>query len=457
MCDTAWPFDSPQLKQRGINITTSTLQSPIIHAMFKKKPQIKAQAPLRSSDRRKTAQQIVTDLAYTSPSGETEASLRNSILPDGSSRAKFTTTHGPDLAPVNGTIYLGSHGSDEEDRPLWVKTERHSPELFPTVFTLWKNPTLLPLLHTHPPVVERLCDGADLMTPGLIGPPFPDGAEVGKLVGIASSERPTVPVAVGVCEIDVSGLRKTVGEKGRAVRVLHWLGDEVYELAGAVQVPEKLEAPGMNEEALAEAVEGLEISPEEEKEKEKEESSGEEEIRQLDTKEIDDAFYNAALYGFQFYSGKEARERARLACPLSSAAFINTLVHPYLPPASQFPPYNLLQNEGPHPSLQLKKTSWKNIAKFHKYLQSKDLIVTKVRNGGESIVTDINWEHPEIKDFEPYKLPTSPKEDKSDDAAVVGGKGGEKPGVFKIEARYRPNGKVIKFFQEMNAGFVSTP
>jgi len=429
--------------------------------MFKKKPQIKAQAPIRSSDRRKTAQQMIADLAYTSPSAsETEASLRNSILPDGSSHAKFTTTYGPDLTPANGMIYLGSHSADVEDRPLWVKIERQTPELFPTVFTLWKNPTLLPLLHTHPPVIERLCDGADLMTPGLIGPPFPDGAEVGKLVGIASSERPTVPVVVGVCEIDITGLRKTVGEKGRAVRVLHWLGDEVYKLAGAVQVPEELETPGADGEVLAKAAEGLEIAPPEEKgkenEEEKEESNGEEAIRQLSTKEIDDAFYNAALYGFHVYSDSEVREHARLVCPLPSATFINTLVHPYLPPASQFPPFNLLKNEGPHPSLQLKKTSWKNMAKFQKYLQSKDLIATKVRSGGEPIVTDINWQHPEVQGFKQYKLPAPPKEGKSDEA-VAARKEGEKPGVVKVEALYRPNGKAIKFFQEINAGFVFVP
>ena len=107
------------------------------------------------------------------------------------------------------------------------------------VYTLWKNPKLLPLLHTHPPVMEKLYTGADLMTPGLIGPPFPAQAVKGRLVAIASSERPSVAFAVGVAEMDISRLEKVVGEKGKAVRVLHWFGDELG--GGAGEVPEKVE------------------------------------------------------------------------------------------------------------------------------------------------------------------------------------------------------------------------
>ncbi|KAF8246636.1 hypothetical protein K440DRAFT_602077 [Wilcoxina mikolae CBS 423.85] len=419
--------------------------------MFKKKPNIKPLSPLRSSDRRKIAQQIIQDLSYTAPPSSPEeastgeAALRNLLFPDGTSSAKFTTTHGPDLTPVNGTLYFGTH-ADSDERPLWVRVNRASPELFPTVYTLWRNPGLLPLLHTHPPVIERLCDGADLMIPGLIGPPFPEEAKVGALVGIASSERPTVPVAVGVCEVDVGRLEKAVGEKGRAVKVLHWVGDEVFKHGGnPAKVPEVLEARRIDGEAgIVEGVQAMGIAEEgEKKEKEKDGSSGEEEVRQLETKEIDDAFYNAALYGFRDYS--ENDKASTLEFPLSSSAFISQLVHPYLPPASHFPPHNYLQNQGPHPSLQLKKTSWKNTAKFLKNLHGKLLVMTKVRNGGETVVMDINWDHNEVQSFTPYKLPEAPKEEKSSSSS-------EKGGMVKVEALYRPNGKGVKFFEECKAG-----
>jgi translation initiation factor 2D len=44
------------------------------------------------------------------------------LLPDNALSARFTTTAGPDLKQVSGTIYVGSHeGTNGEQRVLWVK------------------------------------------------------------------------------------------------------------------------------------------------------------------------------------------------------------------------------------------------------------------------------------------------------------------------------------------------
>jgi translation initiation factor 2D len=78
-------------------------------------------------------------------------------------------------------------------------------------------------------VVEKMQAGADLMTPGLQrGPPFPQKATKGAIVAIASLEAPTVPMAVGTCEIDVSALQQVQGVKGIAVSTFHWAGDELW-------------------------------------------------------------------------------------------------------------------------------------------------------------------------------------------------------------------------------------
>lgn len=67
------------------------------------------------------------------------------------------------------------------------------------------------------------------MTPGLADePPFPREAKKNSIVAIASVEKPSVPMVVGVCEINVSGLQRVQGEKGRAVRGVHWDGDELW-------------------------------------------------------------------------------------------------------------------------------------------------------------------------------------------------------------------------------------
>lgn len=106
------------------------------------RPQIKPLAPLRSSDRRKIADQIIADFAIEIPSAEQETNhgqnqstpglslgaLRNSLLPENALSARFTTTAGPDLSPVSGTLYAGAHAGQEQ-RILWFKIEER---LIPT-------------------------------------------------------------------------------------------------------------------------------------------------------------------------------------------------------------------------------------------------------------------------------------------------------------------------------------
>lgn len=97
------------------------------------------------------------------------------------------------------------------------------------VYTLWRHPQLVPLLHTQDFVLQKLRTGADLMTPGLAnGPPFPAKATKNAIVAIASIEKPSVPRVVGECDIDVASLGQVQGAKGHAVRGHHWDGDEIW-------------------------------------------------------------------------------------------------------------------------------------------------------------------------------------------------------------------------------------
>ena len=99
---------------------------------------VKPLAPIRSSDRRKIADSIISEyqlevpeVAFV-PEDEPEkesnsgvsaiGALRNSLLPEGSMSARITTTHGPDQHQVSGTIYVGSQ-SNEEQRVLWLKLD----------------------------------------------------------------------------------------------------------------------------------------------------------------------------------------------------------------------------------------------------------------------------------------------------------------------------------------------
>ncbi len=399
--------------------------------MFKKKPTIKPLAPLRSSDRRKLADQIIKDYGLKAEVVEeqtaeqkaeattTHTNLRNSLLPDNAQSARFTTTQGPDLKQAAGTLYVGSH-EGEEARILWFQIDGR---MYPSVYTLWKNADLVPLLHTPGIVVKKLQGGADLMTPGLAGgPPFPARAKKGATVAIASTESPSVPVAVGWCEIDVSALGKVQGAKGHAVRSMHWAGDEAWSYGATgkpgQEAPEGIEAWAkvLGAGGLSDGMDALEldgndeggVSLEDDAAPASNQANGhtedatargeeiESESKQLTQKEIDDAFRNAFLYGVhKCKSSNPDASNFGLVFPLSQSFIMSNLIQPYLP---AFTPEQAQQ-------LQMKKTSWKNIKKFIKALDKEQILKSKENSGHETVVLDIDFDDRAIQDFKPYRLP----------------------------------------------------
>ncbi|KAI9661937.1 MAG: hypothetical protein M1821_009177 [Bathelium mastoideum] len=405
--------------------------------MFKKKPNIKPFAPLRSSDRRRIADQIIKDLGLEVPDtqeGDVEAqaastaehtSLRNRLLPDNAQSARFTTTHGPDLRKVSGTVYVGTHPG-EEQRALWVNIEDR---MYPTVYTLWKNAGILPLLHTPNIVVEKLRGGADLMTPGLAGPPFPSDAKKGSLVAVASVENPSVPMVIGTCVIDVSSLDSVRGAKGHAVQTAHWCGDELWtwsatgrpgtpappHLEGWIKdVPDgddlanrtedlDLEEDGGDEGGVPLKAAGASEAEPSNKNPTNGEGNGSKtelfekvDSPELTTKDIDEAFHKAFIYGVHHYKEtNKGHSTFGLQFPLSQSFVMSNLVQPFLPAHS---PEQTT-------ALQIKKTSWKNIKKFMKHLDKQKIVKTKDRDGNEVVILDIDFDDREILEFIPYKLP----------------------------------------------------
>ena len=124
------------------------------------------------------------------------------------------------------------------------------------------------LSHYHQDEADiEILGGADLMTPGLAGPPFPPGAVKGAIVAVASLEKPSVPVVVGVCEIDIASLKKVQGTKGHAVKGEHWAGDEIWAWSpsgkSGQDAPDQIEGWNVDEGAINAGVEHLSIDDEE--------------------------------------------------------------------------------------------------------------------------------------------------------------------------------------------------
>jgi translation initiation factor 2D len=400
--------------------------------------------------------------------------VRKSLLPENALSARFTTTAGPDLKQVSGTVYVGSHeGTGGEQRILWVKV---GDQMYPTVYTLWHNPKIVPLLYTPLYVVEKLQGGADLMTPGLQrGPPFPKKATKGAVVAIASLEAPTVPMAVGTCLIDVSSLGSTQGTKGHAVETFHWAGDELWSWSTSSKPgrdpPALIEAWEEQEDedtSLTERTAAIDIDDNDggvslhanttERSKaeqaqgvEGEDAPGNEgfvdvvDEKELTIKEIDDAFKNAFLFGVRHHMDQNKSQPGfGLDFPLSQSAVMALLVQPFLP---TYTPARTA-------SLQIKKSSWKNIKKFIKYLDKQQIVKSKDKAGNEVVILDIDFKDRQIEAFVPYRLP---KKD-----APTGASANGKPAVplsaessvgqkLKVLSLLRPKEKLAPIFHASKA------
>jgi len=292
-------------------------------------------------------------------------------------------------------------------------------------------------------VISKLQGGADLMIPGLAGPPFPAGAKKDAVVAIANLDNPSVPLVVGVCEIDIASLKKAQGEKGHAVQTVHWFGDELWDWStsgkagnaapesiqgwihennepfademddlgldeagdGGVPLHEESSAPQANsgknkeltsgEDAIAEIVDIAEAAGEMSQQGEARRSKVSELRLTRWTTDIDRAFRQAFLYGVHEQEVANDPPKYGMVFPITQSFVMSALVLPFLPS------FTVKETE----ALVIKKSSWKTVRKFIKSLDKEKLLLCKDRPGNEVDILDIDFEDRQIRDFVPYRLP----------------------------------------------------
>jgi translation initiation factor 2D len=81
--------------------------------------------------------------------------------------------------------------------------------------------------------------------------------------------------------------------------------------------------------------------------------------------------------------------------PLSQSLIMSQLIQPFLP---TYTPARTA-------SLQIKKSSWKNIRKFVRQLDKQQIVKCKDRDGNEVVILDIDWKDRQVEAFVPYRLP----------------------------------------------------
>lgn len=182
--------------------------------MFKKPAQIKPSSNIKTSERKRLLS-VIGD-TYSIPLNELSKEEIEKIVPPTIKKASFVN-----FEKVTGSIYF-----DENEIPVWFHTR--DSDIYPTIFTLMKYPTLLPTIKTHPHVLGILSKGADLMLPGTI-PPFDPRTIRGAIVGIVSHEEPDKITAIGHCKLNLPQFDSVVGRSGIAVGIIHHLHDTLLE------------------------------------------------------------------------------------------------------------------------------------------------------------------------------------------------------------------------------------
>ncbi|XP_070122685.1 eukaryotic translation initiation factor 2D isoform X2 [Equus przewalskii] len=176
--------------------------------MFAKAFRVKSNTAIKGSDRRK----LRADVTAAFPALGTDQV--SELVPG---KEEFNTVklyaHRGDAV----TVYVSG------GNPILFELEKN---LYPTVYTLWSYPDLLPTFTTWPLVLEKLVGGADLMLPGLVVPPagLPQ-VQRGDLCAIALVGN-RAPVAIGVAAMSTAEML-TSGLKGRGFSVLHTYQDHL--------------------------------------------------------------------------------------------------------------------------------------------------------------------------------------------------------------------------------------
>lgn len=342
---------------------------------------------MKGSDRRKLRADVMTAF----PSLET--SQVSELIPgkEELNIVKLYTCRGNAV-----TVYVSG------GNPILFELEKN---LYPTVYTLWSYPDLLPTFTTWPPVLEKLVGGADLMLPGLVVPPagLPE-VQKGDLCAIALVGN-RAPVALGVAALSTAEML-TAGLKGKGFSVLHTYQDHLWQSGHKSSLPFitplTLDAPELSEEkesvqsesTLQGGMRDLTLEGEEEEETGKSpqicgvESPSEASDDPTDSRTHQEQMDELLLQCF-LHALKCRVKKADL--PLLTSTLLGSHMFSCCPKGQQ---------------LDIKKSSYKKLSKFLQQMQQEQILQVKELSKGVESIVSVDWKHPRITSFvmpEPFQ------------------------------------------------------
>ncbi|XP_006215526.1 eukaryotic translation initiation factor 2D isoform X3 [Vicugna pacos] len=296
--------------------------------------------------------------------------------------------------------------------PILFELEKN---LYPTVYTLWSYPDLLPTFTTWPLVLEKLVGGADLMLPGLVVPPagLPQ-VQKGDLCAIALVGN-RAPVAIGVATMSTAEMLAS-GLKGKGFSVLHTYQDHLWRSGDKSSPPSiaplALDPPDLGEEkgsvqadaTLQGDMRHLALEGEEEEDEEVQQMCGEKSQSEAtedpsvgglnpdptDSKTLQEQM-DELLQRCFLHALKCRVKKADL--PLLTSTLLGSHMFSCCPEGRQ---------------LDIKKSSYKKLSKFLQHMQQEQIIQVKELSKGVESIVAVDWKHPRITSFViPEPSPTS--------------------------------------------------
>ncbi|XP_039737666.1 eukaryotic translation initiation factor 2D isoform X2 [Pteropus medius] len=287
--------------------------------------------------------------------------------------------------------------------PILFELEKN---LYPTVYTLWSYPDLLPTFTTWPLVLEKLVGGADLMLPGLVVPPagLPQ-VQKGDLCAIALVGN-RAPVAIGVAAMSTSEML-TSGLKGRGFSVLHTYQDHLWRSGDKSSPPSvaplALDPPDLGDKKGSSyadpalqgdmrhlALEGVEEENGEvqqmHEKKTSSEASEDSSIGGLNSDPTDSKTLQEQMDELLqrcFLHALKCRVK-KADLPLLTSTFLGSHMFSCCPEGRQ---------------LDIKKSSYKKLSKFLQQMQQEQIIQVKELSKGVESIVAVDWKHPRITSF----------------------------------------------------------
>ncbi|XP_039605076.1 eukaryotic translation initiation factor 2D isoform X1 [Polypterus senegalus] len=287
--------------------------------------------------------------------------------------------------------------------PIFFEAERR---LYPTVYTLWSFPDLMPAFATWPTVIQKLAGGADLMLPGVVVPPcgLPE-VKAGDVCSINVAKN-RAPHAVGTATMSTADMMQA-GMKGKGFLVFHTYTDQLWAFGDKSSPPEltplvpvspeeddhsgesdnEAEGPFLNSEGdlnlepITSNLQEVQLSADSTESKETRDEDTLEDGHCCDEEQSPQEQMDELLFQCFLHALKSKVKKSEL--PLLTSTFLRNYMVSCCPSGKQ---------------LDVKKSSYKKLSKFLQCMQKQHSLiqVKELTKGVESIV-EVDWRHQELQ------------------------------------------------------------